>query len=190
MSIIDLSLVLDMLKRVSDDALRGEIVKYGLRISDAKFALAFSAYGVTRWLTSLPHKVLSINAPSLPTEELDRIRWSAVFFFRAYTTFIFMRSEHLERGLDTIPEDSPIRPFRDFFRSGSIRRGEDTIAQHIRNALAHGTVEIENIENLSIAVFHDRDWQGKIALSQFVDGLCEEIFRFYCAAFETRQGAA
>lgn len=187
MSVTDLSLVLSMLNRVTDDDLRRELAKHNLRISDAKFDLAFSAYGVTRWISGLPNSVLSINAPHLPHDQLDRIRWNAVFFFRAYTAFVFMRSEHLERGLDRIPDDSPIRPFRDFFRSGCRNRNDDTIAQHIRNALAHGTVEIEN---LSIAVFHDRDWQGKIALSQFVDGLCEEIFRFYCAAFETRQGAA
>jgi hypothetical protein len=110
-----------------------------------------------------------------------------VFFFRAYTAFVFMRSEHLERGLDGVPDDSPIRPFRDFFRSGCRSRNDDTIAQHIRNALAHGTVEIKN---LSTVVFSDRDWHGEIALEQFVDGLCEQILRFYFAAFEANAGAA
>lgn len=93
-----------------------------------------------------------------------------------------MRSEHLERGLDSVGSDSPLRPFRDIFRKG--RKNEDkTFAQHLRNALAHGTFELKD-ENLILKDdFQGRSWTGTIQVEMVLQ-LAEHIFRFYCLAFE------
>ena len=58
-----------------------------------------------------------------------------------------------------LPEDSPLRPFRDIFRAGCSKQGDDTLAQHIRNSLAHGTFEIAQ-HKLEIS-FEDRNWTAE-----------------------------
>ena len=182
---IDLRPALEKLQSVSDQALQQELKRINLKISETKRELAFSSYGFTRWLTHPSVEDLSEIGPSLPSgmplDALDSIRQKSVFLFRGYIALVFMRSDHLECGLDDIGDGSPIAPFRDFFRSGSIKSGDDTIAQHLRNALSHGSVEF--IDSTT-AGFIDRRWVGVISPSDFVHGLCEEVFRFYCAAQE------
>jgi hypothetical protein len=184
MAILDLTQVLRKLKTISDEHLVKEINGLGLHITDSKFNIAFSAYGLTKFLSGASREVLRCNVQDVPDEVMESIRWNGVFLFRSYTTFLFMRSEQLEFGLDSVTDDSPLRPFRDFFRNGSIRRGDDTIAQHIRNSLAHGTFELSS--DLEVVTFEDWNWKAKIKTKDFFDGLCEEVYRFYCAAFKRK----
>jgi hypothetical protein len=179
---IDLSLVLKQLRSISDEQLRTELQRHGLSIPDEKFTIAFSSYGLTRWLSGVPVDILRQGAPPTPDQELNAIRWRSVFIFRAYTAFIYMRSAHLETGLDNISNDSCLLPFKRFFGSGSQKQNEDTIAQHLRNSLSHGSFSLSH--DLQTVSFSDRQWQARIALQDFIDGLCEEVFRFYVAAFE------
>ena len=106
-----------------------------------------------------------------------RLRASLVFMI--YTALCYMRSEHLERGLDDVHLDSPLRPFRDIYRSGCKKQGEDTLVQHIRNSLAHGTFELGTAFEVR---FHDREWQEAISVPQLLE-LCEHVHRLYHEAF-------
>jgi len=96
-----------------------------------------------------------------------------------FTALCYMRSEHLERGLDNVPETSPLRPFRDIYRAGCTRRGEDTLVQHIRNSLTHGTFRLSRTPDV---MFTDRDWQETLKLAQLME-LCEHVHRLYHEAF-------
>jgi hypothetical protein len=96
-----------------------------------------------------------------------------------FSTLCYMRSEHLERGLDDVPESSPLRAFRDIYRAGSIKRGEDTLVQHVRNSLAHGSFQLGKSPEIT---FIDREWQETLALDQILE-LCEHVHRLYHEAF-------
>ncbi|HXF88118.1 MAG TPA: hypothetical protein VNK48_07195 [Xanthobacteraceae bacterium] len=184
---IDLGLVLKQLASVRDEELRREITNYNLAISDEKFHAVFSAYGLTRLLSGLDEKCLRGNVEDIPSQELEQIRRSGVLIFRAYVAFVMMRSDTLERRLDEVPVTSPLRPFRDFFRSGRRSQSDDTMAQHIRNAICHGTF---SLRDLSTVRFQDRDWVAEISAKDFFDGLCEQVFRFYeCAFYASRPTA-
>jgi hypothetical protein len=183
MPIINLSSIITELQSVTDNDLRQELNAYGLSISDDKFHNAFSAYGLSNFLSGTPLATLRANT-NIPDAEMNGIRWNGVFILRGYISMVYMRSIHLERGLDNIPDSSPIYPFKRFFRSGSIRDGEDTIAQHIRNAFAHGTFELSS--NMQHITFNDKNWTASVQTSEFIDGLCEQVFRFYVAAFHVK----
>jgi hypothetical protein len=96
-----------------------------------------------------------------------------------------MRSEHLERGLDHVPEDSPLRPFRDIYRAGCMRRGEDTLVQHLRNSLAHGTFRL-GLEVPEV-VFTDREWSETLPACHLME-LCDHVHRLYHEAFPVADG--
>ena len=96
-----------------------------------------------------------------------------------------MRSEHLERGLDHVPEGSPLRPFRDIFRAGCSKQGDDTFAQHIRNSLAHGTFEVAQ-HKLEI-IFEDRSWKASVSFDDLWE-LCRHVHRLYHEAFFLADG--
>jgi hypothetical protein len=91
-----------------------------------------------------------------------------------------MRSEHLERGLDHVPAGSPLRPFRDIFRAGCSKKGDDTFAQHIRNSLAHGTFEVAQ-HRLEVT-FQDRAWTAAVSFDELWE-LCRHVHRLYHEAF-------
>jgi hypothetical protein len=179
---IDLSFILKQLQSISDEKLIAELRRHGLSIPDEKLNMAFSSYGLTRWLSGVPLAILRQGAPPIPDQELNVIRWRSVFIFRAYTAFVYMRSEHLERGLDNLSDDSCLLPFKRFFGSDSQRQSQVTIAQHLRNSLSHGSFILSH--DLQTATFSDRQWQARISVQDFIDGLCDEVFRFYYAAFE------
>lgn len=196
MDIIDLnpiiSNVINSLLLLSDEDIRDQMRIYNLSINDTKYFQAFSAYGLTRLLSGLKQEYLKGGLLSIPDYELERIRWVGVFVFRAYTTFVYMRSDTLERNLDRVPLDSALRPFRDFFRKGSKDEGGDTIAQHIRNSLSHGTFSIS--DDMQTVLFSDENpyksndaWQGQMMAKDFTEGLCAQIFRFYYLAFQVHK---
>jgi hypothetical protein len=106
-----------------------------------------------------------------------RLRASVVFM--VYTALCYMRSEHLERGLDQVPPESALRPFRDIYRSGCKKQGEDTLVQHIRNSLAHGSFELGSAFEVC---FTDREWSETISVPQLRE-LCEHVHRLYHEAF-------
>ncbi len=179
---IDLSLELKRLGGVSDKQLQCELRNFDLSISDDKFSMAFSSYGLTKWLSAIPVTKLREGAPPMTDRKLNNVRWRSVFIFRAYTVFVYMRSTHLERGLDRVPNSSSLLPFKQFFRSGCQKQNEDTIAQHIRNSLSHGAFELS--PDLQTVTFKDRDWIAELSVRDFFDGICEEVLRFYFAAYD------
>lgn len=184
----DLSLELKQLQSVSDEQLKEALRSNELSISENKFKLAFSSYGFTRWISGIPTDVLKQGAPPMPEAELDAVRRRSVFLFSAYCAFVYMRSEQLEGGLDKITESSALWPFRVFFRRGRKNDGGATTAQHIRNSLSHGTFELS--DNLQMISFVDKQWDAEIATKDFVDGFCDEVLRFYFAAYEVGSEAS
>lgn len=188
----NLESIADAMSKVSDDELRDELRKYDLNISEEKYEIAFSAFGFSDWMSGICVDILKVGAPPVPETELNAIRWRAVFTLRSYVAFVYMRSEHLENGLDKVLDGSPLRIYRDFFRKGSKNDGGVTIAQHIRNALCHGTFELSN--DLKIASFRDKHpstdkvWSAKISTKTFLDELCPQIRKLYFCAYETKRG--
>ncbi|MBM3327828.1 MAG: hypothetical protein FJY65_12820 [Calditrichaeota bacterium] len=145
---------------------------------------------MTDVLCNLDNKILRsfIKEGSLkqiiPDEELNSIRFRGAMVIRAYIAFVYMRSKQLERCLDSIKENSPIRPFRDFFRQGSKKNSSDTIGQHIRNSLSHGDFKLS--DDLKSVQFNDRTRQYKIDSKLFYEGLCHQLERFYFRFYEVR----
>lgn len=181
MSIVNIEDIISDLSSVPTDIIMAELRKLEVDISDSKFHHVFSAYGLSNFISGAPLHVLRGNTET-PDDEMNGIRWNGVFIIRGYVAMVLMRSNHLERGLDAIHEESPLIPFKKHLRAG--KRGEETITQHIRNAFSHGSYEFES--NMQIITFQDRDWRASIKTSQFLDGLCEQVFRFYMAAYESK----
>ena len=174
---MDIAPLLEHLRVVSNDALRASLRTQHLSINDAKFQTAFHCVAASHDL-SRPD-IDFRGPPDVPEQVIrgGRLRASAVFM--VFSTLCYMRSEHLERGLDDVPEGSPLRPFRDIYRAGCIRRGEDTLVQHIRNAVSHGTFQLGKSPEIT---FIDREWNETLALGQLME-LCEHVHRLYHEAF-------
>lgn len=179
---VDLKLVLERLESVQNNALKNEIDKLNLSIASGKFSNAFACYGVTKYLCNEDIQGLKSNLKQITDSKMESIRWRSVFVFRAYTAFVYMRSDTLEKGLDNVDNSSSIKPFKDFFRSGSHKNNEDTIAQHIRNSLCHGSFEFKE----NVIIFSDRKWEAQISMNDF-NSLCKQILRFYYRAYETHR---
>lgn len=96
-------------------------------INEAKFNTAFQCVGASHDLCR--PDIDFRGPPDVPPQVVldGRLRASAVFMI--FSTLCYMRSEHLERGLDDVSEGSPLRPFRNIYRAGSIKRGDDTLVQ-------------------------------------------------------------
>jgi hypothetical protein len=183
---IDLQPIIHNLSNITDESLKGEIRNLGLAISDDKFSNAFACYGLTKRLSSLETRHLR-GGVLIPDKELELIRWKGVFVLRAYITFVYMRSEHLEHGLDNVSEYSSIKYFKEFFRKAKkknkVGKEDRPLGQRFRNSLSHGTFYISN--DLRIVSFEDIDgWMADVLCKDFIDELCEQILRFYYCAFE------
>jgi hypothetical protein len=154
-----------------------------LRITSERFATAFACVAASHDL-SRPDLAVA-GPPGIPLEHIraDRLRASVVFM--TFTTLCYMRSEHLERGLDHVSVGSPLRPFRDIYRAGCMKRGEDTLAQHLRNSLAHGTFRLG--DTVPEVIFTDRGWSETLAVSQLME-LCDHVHRLYHEAFPAEEG--
>jgi hypothetical protein len=174
---MDIAQLLERLRLVSNDELRDSLQTLNLRIDNVKFATAFQCVAASHDLCR--PDVDFRGPPNIPTHVIrgGRIRASAVFMI--FSTLCYMRSEHLERGLDNVPVNSPLRAFRDIYRTGCVSRGEDTLVQHIRNALAHGSFELGESPEIT---FIDRGWQETLSLDQTME-LCEHVHRLYHEAF-------
>lgn len=103
---------------------------------------------------------------------------------RGYVAMVYMRSQHLEDGLEMVVEGSSLFPFKQYL--GRCREG--TIAQHIRNAFSHGTFQLS--DDLQSVTFIDRNWNATVLTSNFIDDFCGQVFRLYGAALETGRGVA
>lgn len=107
-----------------------------------------------------------------------------------YVCFVYMWSEQLERGLDDLPVDSEAHVFRKIFRLGSKRTCDDSVAQHIRNSMAHGSFTLSSQDDeIDPAVFpgetlvlRDRDWVGAFDIGEFTL-VCLQVRRFYRCAY-------
>ncbi len=130
---------------------------------------------------SLDESTFSGGLP-IPSETLVGIRNTSVLLLRLYASLVYMRSAALERGLDSVPADSRLSLFKQLYRSGCVKKGEDTLPQRIRNALCHGGVEFLDNGDLR---FTDRGSEVEIPGHQ-VNDLCHHIYRLYCLAFEAR----
>lgn len=174
---MDITPLLERLRAVSNDDLHASLLTQNLSIDNAKFTTAFQCVAASH---DLSNPDIDFRAPpDISTQVIrsGRLRASAVFM--VFSTLCYMRSEHLERGLDDVAENSPLRAFRDIYRAGSVKRGEDTLVQHIRNALTHGSFQLGKSPEI---IFIDREWQETLALAQILE-LCEHVHRLYHEAF-------
>lgn len=174
---MDITRLLERLRAISNDDLRAALGAERLGISNEKFRTAFQCIGASHDLgrPDIDFK----GPPDVPPERVRGMRLRASVIFMTFSALCYMRSEHLERGLDNVPEASPLRPFRDIYRAGCMKRGEDTLVQHIRNSLAHGTFQLSQTPEI---VFTDRDWEETLAVPQLME-LCEHVHRLYHEAF-------
>jgi hypothetical protein len=124
-TIMNLKPLLAQLRAVSDDELRRGLQQERLSITAEKYTTAFSCIAVAYNLRSFDFAVRTAP-PDIPAESLRQNRQRASIVFLVFTTLQYMRSEHLERGLDHVSEGSPLRPFRDIFRAGCVKQGENT----------------------------------------------------------------
>lgn len=182
MNILDISSILEQLASVPDELLRNELRELSFDVPDWKFHTAFSAYGATKLLASLDENAFSGGLP-IPSGELAGIRHTSVLLLRLYASLVYMRSDTLERGLDSVLVDSKLSLFNKLYRSGSKKKNESTLPQHIRNALCHGGIEFLDNGNLR---FTDRSFKVEMPGHQVSD-LCHHVFRLYCLAFEAQQ---
>jgi len=168
---MDIALLLKRLRVVSNDDLRASLLTQNLNIDDSKFQTAFQCVAASHDLSN--PDIDFRGPPDIPVQVIQggRLRASAVFMI--FSTLCYMRSEHLERGLDDVPENSVLWAFRDIYRAGSIKRGEDTLVQHIRNALTHGSFQLGKSPKIT---FIDREWQETLLLDQLLE-LCEHVHR-------------
>ena len=174
---MDITTLLGRLRVVSNDELRAALRSENLGISNEKFQTAFQCVGASHDL-SRPDIDFG-GPPDLPEEVIRGQRLRASIVFMMFSTLCYMRSKHLEQGLDGVAESSPLRAFRDIYRAGCIKVGEDTLVQHIRNSLAHGTFLLGRTPEI---IFTDRSWQETLAVSQLKE-LCEHVHRLYHEAF-------
>lgn len=169
--------LLEPLRKVSNDALRSSLLAHQLNIDHAKFQTAFQCVAASHDL-SRPD-INFCGPPDIPKQVIVGGRLRASVVFMVFSTLCYMRSEHLERGLDAVPEKSPLRAFRDVYRAGCAKRGEDTLVQHIRNSLAHGSFQVGQAAEIT---FTDREWQETLGIDQITE-LCEHVHRLFHEAF-------
>ena len=184
MNDINIELILRQLSQSNDQDMRRELSDYKLAIDDFKYQVAFSSYGLANKINELPPSILQ-PGNTIPDPAIRGIQHSAVTLFVAYTAFVYMRSNHLEKGLDQVKDNSVLAVYKRIFRSGSQKRNEDTLAQHIRNSLCHGTFEIQQKE----IIFTDYEWRLAISITKFI-ALCDQIYRLYQLAFEAKMQPA
>lgn len=174
---MDILPLLETLRAISNDELRAALQNERLEISNEKFSTAFQCVAASH---DLGRSDIDFGGPpDVPPEVIRGGRLRASVVFMTYSALCYMRSEHLERGLDNVSETSPLRAFRDIYRAGCMKRGEDTLVQHIRNSLAHGTFRLGRTPEV---VFIDRDWQETLPVAQLME-LCEHVHRLYHEAF-------
>jgi len=174
---MDITPLLERLRAVSNDELRAALRSEGLDISNEKFQTAFQCVAASHDLGRVD--IDFHGPPDMPKEVIRGHRLRASVVFMTFSALCFMRSEHLERGLDAVSEDSTLRAFRDIYRSGCTKLGEDTLVQHIRNSMAHGTFRLGRTPEI---VFTDRTWEETLPIPQLME-LCEHVHRFYHEAF-------
>ncbi|MBA3314656.1 MAG: hypothetical protein H0T47_15390 [Planctomycetaceae bacterium] len=175
---MDITPLLERLRAISNDELHAALRAERLEISDEKFETAFQCIGASHdlWRPDVDFK----GPPDVPPDVIRGLRMRASVVFMTFSALCYMRSEHLERGLDNISETSPLRPFRDIYRAGCMKLGEGTLVQHVRNSLSHGTFRMSRTPDV---VFTDRCWQETLAVAQLKE-LCEHVHRLYHEAFD------
>jgi hypothetical protein len=175
---MDIKPLLDRLRIVSNDELRVALLGQKLTIDNDKFTTAFQCVGACHDLGR--PDILFGQPPGMREEVARGGRFRASVVFMVFTALCYMRSEHLERGLDDVSEDSPLRAFRDIYRAGSTKQGDDTLVQHVRNALAHGSFRLGR--QVPEIHFTDRAWNESFAVPHLLE-LCEHVHRLYHEAF-------
>jgi hypothetical protein len=177
---MDIEPLLEQLRAVSNEDLRAALLSQHLGISEEKFQTAFQCVGASHDLSRAD--IDFPGPPDIPKQVIRRGRLRASVVFMVFSTLCYMRSEHLERGLDNVPEGSPLRAFRDIYRAGRMKQGEDTLVQHIRNAFAHGTFRLSGAPEV---MFTDKGWQETLTVTQLME-LCEHVHRLYHEAFSDK----
>lgn len=136
--------MLKKLDELDDGQIKEALIEHDLGIDENKYQVAFSSYGVAAHIAKSSIDILKPVDSSHTDSVMRGIQHSATILFCAYTTFVYMRSKHLEKGLDTVSANSVLDTYKNIFRSGSKKQCTDTLAQRIRNALCHGTFEISS----------------------------------------------
>lgn len=181
---INIESILSEIERADDDVLKNEMMKIDFEIDQEKFNSAFSAYGATKRLSSLDD-VIFAGGVAIPLSAIPAIKLRSVVLLRLYVAIVYMRSDILERGLDSAPEGSLLGLYKKLYRSGCTKRGEDTLPQRIRNALCHDGLHFIMREKHIAVKFNDRQVQFELPID-IVDRLCSQIFRFYLIAYEAK----
>jgi len=174
---VNIQPLLEGLRQVSNDDLRSALLAHQLNIGREKFQTAFECVASSHDLGS--QATTFDGPPDIPAQVVSGGRLRASTVFMVFSTLCYMRSEHLERGLDAVPETSPLRAFRDVYRTGCTKRGDDTLVQHIRNSLAHGSFQLGRTPEIT---FTDRGWQETLEVDQLME-LCEHVHRLFHEAF-------
>jgi len=177
------------LAAVSQQDLCKALENINFKINEERFNIGMVCYGTTVVVDSLPPQTFR-NLFKMPDDASDAQSKTAqlvgAVVLRAYTCFVYMWNDVLERGLDAIPQNSPAWPYREFFRRGCQDNGDDSIAQHIRNSLAHSTFEIR-YDRASIRLV-DRNWSEETSLFALHQQLCPLIKDFYLCAYQVKYG--
>lgn len=184
---IDLRPIIDELESINESDLISELQRLNLSITGNKFHNAFSAYGLSNFISGASLDVLKSNIVGMPDDAMEGIRWNSVILLRGYIAMVYMRSDQLETGINNLEEASPIYAYKKYLGRGRASDNSDTISQHIRNSFSHGSFELSG--NLEIITFSDRNWIGIVKTSEFIDEFCEQVFKFYAAAFSLRRQA-
>ena len=161
MPLVDFEQVLAKFRSVDDAKLVDECRRLGLTVDATKFNHAYNAYSVTE--VSESHSIIQRHG---------------LVILRAYVVFCLMRSSQFEDGLDGISEDSPLQPWKRFFRKGP--DDKKTAGQCIRNSLGRVTFEVS--EDLKAITFRDRDNHTTVDSEMLYNDLCPQVMRFYRAA--------
>ncbi|WP_240096519.1 hypothetical protein [Thermomonas flagellata] len=184
---INIESILSEIERADDGALRNEMMKMNFEIDQEKFSFAFSAYGAIKRLSSLDD-VIFAGGVAIPPSAIPAIKLRSVVLLKLYVALVYMRSDILERGLDSAPEGSLLELYKKLYRSGCTKKGEDTLPQRIRNALCHDGLYFLMRENHIAVKFNDRQVQFELPIN-IVDRLCNQIFRFYLIAYEVKNNS-
>ena len=129
------------LKQVQNTDLKKAIKALNLKIDSDKFQFAFAGISIPDSFSKICNEAIRETlSKDIPDEGIEVCKAFGFFIIKPYIAFLYMRSKTLENALksDNIGNNSPLKSFSEFFS----KTDDGTIGQHIRNALAHGHIEV------------------------------------------------
>ena len=173
---------LTCLEKITDVQLLYALKEMHIDIPLDKYRFAFSAICVPEIFSNISEDEI-LRAGGYPKEfasGVNEVKSYSFFIIKGYISFLYMRSDVIEKRLNknNISKNSPLYAFSEIL---SHDKKCPTPGQRIRNALAHGGIEVDRDEGK--LVFNDLQWTSKISFKTF-DGFCNQIKRFYLCLFE------